>query len=277
MGWKDTQWAYEIHRPLAETAVLAALCFRTDDKTHQTFVGQKTIAGMLSSSPEKVLRSLKALERAGVISRSRRHGRNGYRTSDLITVNVETYEPTPLPDETPTRTIAYQENRRSLGDFSSEPTWQKVTAEEVIQEDHSEDHSEAAETRFAEFWDIWPRKVDKPKARSEWARALSRTSANVVLRAAVAFRDNPGIPELKFIPYPANWLAREGWQEDLPQPLKRTPEEVPRKRFQFNEAPSFVTVQPGSDCGEDRHRWQRDGTCLNCDRRQLAASEEASC
>lgn len=48
-----------------------------------------------------------------------------------------------------------------------------------------------------------------------------------------------------------------------------------QKRRQFGQsAPDYPTVQPGSDCGEGSHRWQPDGTCLNCDRRDTQRHDE---
>jgi hypothetical protein len=217
MGFHDVDWAYGIDRPLAETAVLAALCHRTDDATHETFVGQQVIAEMIGSSPEKVLRALKALELAGVISRTRRNGPAGYRTSDLIRVNVDTYLTNRLLGEPPTRQNAYQENRRDLPDDSSAPTWQKVTAEEITQIDHSGDHSVNPHTpdRFEEFWEAWPRKVAKPKAKESWLKATRRADPSQIIAAAIAYRDNPGRPEIRLIPHPTTWLNQDRWNDAL--------------------------------------------------------------
>jgi len=221
MGFKDVEWAYSAGRPLAETAVLAALCLRTDDKTHETFVGQKTVANMLGSSPEKVLRSLGVLERAGIISRTRRHGRGGYRTSDLIRVNVDTYQAERLQGEMPTRQNAYKEIRRDLPDDSSAPTWQKVTAKEITQSDHSVDHSDTPD-RFDEFYAVWPKKVDKPAARRAWAKAIKRATPEQIITAATAYRDNPNLPEKRYIRNPATWLNGDGWDDELPTARNNT-------------------------------------------------------
>jgi DNA-binding Lrp family transcriptional regulator len=217
MGFKDVEWAYTAGRPLAETSVLAALCLRTDDKTHQTFVGQNTLAEMLGASPEKVMRTLGVLERAGVITRARRNGPGGYRTSDLITVNVSTYQAKRLPGESPTRQNAYQENRRDLGDYSSPPTRQKVTAEEITQIDHSEDHPVIPADRFEEFYEAYPRKAKRPDAQRAWEKSIKRADADHIIRRATAYRDNP-IPEHKktFIPYPATWLNGDMFNDPLP-------------------------------------------------------------
>lgn len=220
MGFHDVEWAYSIDRPLAETAVLAALCHRTDDETHTTFVGQQAIAEMIGSSPEKVLRALKSLEVAGVITRTRRHGAGGYRTSDLIRVNVDTYVTNRLVGDSPSRQNAYQEIRRDLPDDSSAPTWQKVTAEEINQIDQPEDHPvpPASPDGFDEFYSIWPRKRAKPAAQKAWAKAVKRASADQILSAAIAYRDNPHRPEPHLIPHPATWLNQDRWNDELDGP-----------------------------------------------------------
>ncbi|MBD8477600.1 hypothetical protein [Microbacterium sp. CFBP 8794] len=91
--------------------------------------------------------------------------------------------------------------------------------EDHLEEDHlSEGAIElVAAVSFDDFWAVWPRKVAKPDARRAWDRALAKVSGEVVLSAAVAHRDNPGRPETQFIPHPATWINREGWNDELPQ------------------------------------------------------------
>jgi hypothetical protein len=69
---------------------------------------------------------------------------------------------------------------------------------------------------FGEFYDIWPKKANRPAAQQAWATATKHANPAVIIAAAVRYRDNPGRPEHRYIPQPANWLKAEGWNDDLP-------------------------------------------------------------
>lgn len=121
MGFKDAEWAYGLELPMASKVVLVAVCHRTDDKKHHTFVGQQTIAQMTGASPKTVQRSLRDLELAGIITRTHRHGRNGFRTSDLIEVNTAYRSESPIGTQ-PTRQTAHKAHSPDLVDSQSPPT-----------------------------------------------------------------------------------------------------------------------------------------------------------
>ena len=141
MGFKDTEWAYGLDLPMREKVVLVAYCHRTDDTTHETFVGQKTVASMLGSSEKHVSRALGALDRLGAITRTRRTGQGGYRTSDLVRVET-TYRTDSPQGQEPTRPTAHKAPSPDLPDSQSSPTGPAVRAEEINQIDQPEDHSD---------------------------------------------------------------------------------------------------------------------------------------
>ncbi|PWC05432.1 hypothetical protein [Agromyces badenianii] len=248
MGFKDADWAYTLDLPMAQKVVLVAVCHATDDKTHQTFRGQETLAEMLGGSVEKVRRALGALDALGVITRERRSGSGGFRTSDLITVNVDTYRAESPQGESPTRQKAYKENRGDLPADLRSPTPQIEGAEEIIQIDQPEDHPDTRPApsfgelvkavldkpdSFETFYAAWPRKVGKPQARKAWMKARDRASNEQIIAAAIAYRDNPNRPEKQFIPHPATWLNRDGWNDELDGPRdQRNGKPAPMERMQ---------------------------------------------
>jgi len=140
VGFKDTAWAYSLDLPMAQKVVLAAVCHRTDDKTHQTFVGQGTIAEMTGSGESTVRRALRGLEESGHIVREARHGNRGYRTSDLLTVQVTRLPVTAsggddvLPVTAAGRDAeSYRSERATLPVRASNPTARSDRAEEINQ------------------------------------------------------------------------------------------------------------------------------------------------
>ena len=75
-------------------------------------------------------------------------------------------------------------------------------------------------TRFNEFWDAYPRKVGKQKARGKYATAVKRAGdEQTVIDGAHRLANDPNLPEQKFIPHPTTWLERDGW-EDEPLPAR---------------------------------------------------------
>ncbi|SDQ16430.1 hypothetical protein SAMN04487847_0681 [Microbacterium sp. cf332] len=142
MGFHDAEWAYGLgDLKMRERTVLAALCFRTDDRSHQTFVfvSQATLATMLGASTDYVLRALRELEKVGAIVRERRSGAGGYRSSDLITVNHAFTARSQVGQE-PTRRVANKADSVDLTRSEHGPTQTPAVAEEITR-DHPEDHS----------------------------------------------------------------------------------------------------------------------------------------
>lgn len=233
MSLRDVEWAYSLDLPMREKVVLVALCFRADAKSHETIVGQQTIAEMTGASPDTVRRALDALDERGVITRERRHGPGGYRTSDRTTVNSATYpadstvgeadESTAYPAQSlvgaePSRQTAYKADSGHLTSTQRSPNPHTAGAINDPSVDPSVDPSDTPlpPDRFDEFYAVWPKKVDKPAAKRAWAKAVRRVSPEVIIAAAVAFRDNPHIPPKQYIRNPATWLNGDGWDDDLP-------------------------------------------------------------
>lgn len=73
---------------------------------------------------------------------------------------------------------------------------------------------------FERFWSAYPRKYQKPKARAAWEKlAPDADLAERIIAAAsewaAHYEAHP--VEKKWIPAPANWLAGERYDEDLPE------------------------------------------------------------
>lgn len=230
MGFKDAEWAYaQDHLAMREKVVLVAVCHRTLDTTHETFVSQQTIAAMVSGSQDFVQKGLSSLEQMGIIERHRRTGPGGYRTSDLIVVDP-TYTAVSQVGPEPSRPSTYLADSGDLTRSRPAPTQSTAVAEENIQRNIQMNTQYTPKPPagdlntidgidpFDEFWAAWPRKVAKPNARKAWAKALNRSTAETITAAAIEYRDNPHRPSAEFIPHPATWLNRDGWDDALDGP-----------------------------------------------------------
>lgn len=75
------------------------------------------------------------------------------------------------------------------------------------------------ESAFDKFWKAYPRKFQKPKARAAWDKLNpSQELAERIIEAAGLWAEHyTAHPiEKKWMPAPANWLAGERYDEDLP-------------------------------------------------------------
>jgi hypothetical protein len=72
---------------------------------------------------------------------------------------------------------------------------------------------------FDNFWEHYPRKVGKEAARKAFLKAAKDVSPDVIVSGAVSLGADPNLPEPQYIPYPATWLNRGGW-DDEPYPSK---------------------------------------------------------
>ena len=73
--------------------------------------------------------------------------------------------------------------------------------------------------RFDEFWEAYPRKVGKQKARGKFATACKRVDAQTVIDGARRLAADPNLPEAQFIPHPSTWLEGDRW-DDPPLPAR---------------------------------------------------------
>ena len=82
--------------------------------------------------------------------------------------------------------------------------------------------SKMIESDFNIFWDQYPRKVAKVTARKAYIKARKTTDVALIHAGAVKLANDPNLPETTFIPHPATWLNRHGW-EDEPYPDRSAP------------------------------------------------------
>lgn len=72
---------------------------------------------------------------------------------------------------------------------------------------------------FAKFWSVYPRRVEKDRARKAWAKAVRRAAVGDVIAGAKRYRDDPN-RSARFTKHPATWLNAGCWTDE-PQPRLR--------------------------------------------------------
>jgi hypothetical protein len=69
-------------------------------------------------------------------------------------------------------------------------------------------------TRFAEFWQAYPRRADKAKAEQSWSKQGLDAIANEVIAGAVSYAKAKVGSEPQYIALPSTWLNGKRWQDE---------------------------------------------------------------
>jgi hypothetical protein len=85
-----------------------------------------------------------------------------------------------------------------------------LTLNRTITKTNTYAHLEIEEL-FNEFWNAYPRKLDKAKAFRAFKSAMKRAKFEDILAGVIAYRNDPARnPE--FTKYPATWLNNDAWE-----------------------------------------------------------------
>jgi hypothetical protein len=64
---------------------------------------------------------------------------------------------------------------------------------------------------FTEFWNEYPRKLDKGKAKRAFASALTRATFEDIMAGAIRYKNDQNRLD-EFTKYPASWLNADSWE-----------------------------------------------------------------
>lgn len=211
--------------PRSALLVYAALSSRSGYKA--IFPSQETIAQESGLGLRTVRKMLKELEALGVLTRERRRVKGVKRSTDAyrlhpngLAANSAGSEDLPATEDASTGnqrhvTPSYTDRESEIDNPLTPTGGDELTlATRALVE--SEDLFAAA---FQTFYTVYPRKVGKEAARRAYAKAARRVGGFADINdGARRFAADPNLPtDRQFIPYPATWLNRGGW-EDEPLP-----------------------------------------------------------
>lgn len=167
---------------------------------------------------DSIRSAINELMDAGYLERSQERDRDergqlseyNYRTRDPQSPTSEnpTLENPTLDNPTPKKNILIEEQRIETNPHPSDEVELEV---------------------FEEFWETYPRKVEKIAARRAFVKALREESAEVILAGARRLANDPYLPPKQFIPYPASWLNAGGWTNEPYPERQLTSEEIAQR------------------------------------------------
>jgi uncharacterized protein YdaU (DUF1376 family) len=105
-------------------------------------------------------------------------------------------------------------NKGNIGNAKALPTQCNGIANAMLSEsDYKKDiRKRNSKEEFAQFWDAYGHKVDRPRAEKAFEKALSKTSIECIIAGVSRYR--AGLNDLKFIKDPAAWLNGERWADE---------------------------------------------------------------
>jgi hypothetical protein len=102
-------------------------------------------------------------------------------------------------------------------------------------------------SNFDEFWNAYPKKVDKAKAEKSFRSAVKRAKFDDILAGVISYRSDP-TRNPEFTKYPATWLNSDSW-DNASQPsndseaLRRSQERRERDKRASNEYLAQLKMQ----------------------------------
>ncbi|OIR41170.1 hypothetical protein BJP08_08060 [Corynebacterium sp. NML140438] len=256
MSLKAMLWVME-EAPVenqGELAVLYALADRADDRGCGAFPSQEWIATRARCSVRTVRRKLQALEESRVIRRGDQDLVSHYRADRRPTVwDINIHDRTHGPGGHDDRADSYD---TTGGQIRSNDRTNQVERPDtgVLQTVHNHpEPSKNQHAHFDEFWGIYPRRVGKRKAESEFLRACTRAPVEEILAGARRLATDPNLPEKRFIPHPATWLHQDRWGDEplparKPAPGAPTSDRQPRRG---TRATDWLPNTPQAHTGPD--------------------------
>ena len=122
----------------------------------------------------------------------------------------------------------------------------QTTKNNTLLEEHLEEEqvkNTKSKELFEDFWQEYPRKVDRAKALRAFRSALTRASFEQILAGAIAYRNDP-TRKTEFTKYPTTWLNADAWENEIaPSPDSEAAERNRARRERELEASRAYLAQ----------------------------------
>ena len=159
---------------------------------------------LLGLKPDTVYRHLKALAELGVIDYTKKGKKDLIRLTD----KGKNYLSDTMSEINPSSYVGNKSEQKS----EINPTYPTTKNNPV---------SINSEIQFNEFWNVYPRKTGKVKARKEYEKALTISDHETIFNALCEQVASGFGVDKKFTVYPAKWLSDGRWDDEV---IKENPQ-----------------------------------------------------
>jgi hypothetical protein len=195
-------WILDLNVSDRAIRLYAILSRYADNETHKAYPSRVTLAKRLQCSASSVDRATRELIEAGALDKKQR-----LNSSLIYTLRVLS----PV-----TRGVVTSAKGGSSPVTRGVVTSDDLTRTTELEPFELEPHNDIKEL-FSNFYSVYPRRVGKESAKRAFLKASKRVDPEAIVVAAEKLAGDPNLPEKQFIPHPATWLNRDGW-EDEPYP-----------------------------------------------------------
>ncbi|TVP84047.1 MAG: helix-turn-helix domain-containing protein [Thioalkalivibrio sp.] len=281
MALRASAWAWSLDLPTTPKLVLLALAEHADDKG-VCWPSQERIARMCGLSVRHLRRVCSELATRGLIGIEHRPGAGNGRQTDLYRLSLgSTGQPdigSPQGDAMAAWATGHPEQatghpgqgnrtpgggqpdtdvRQTVMEPSREPSMEPPTASDVEPVSRVKSSESLLRHRqqegFGRFWEAWPKRVAKGDAQKAWAKldpddALTGRIVEAVhaARQCEQWRRDGG----RFVPYPATWLRRQGWEDEHRVRVEHLPDRGPCRPTRFDGTLNALNELFGGNHGE---------------------------
>lgn len=189
---------------------------------HQGEIGAwpsiSTIAKMVNASERSVQRDIQELQKLGELRVEVQNAptRNQYK-SNLYWVTLSGV------------TAGVTESQSGVTNLASGVTADGVQT--LIEPLQKVNKSAGEKELFEEFWNAYPKKLDKAKAFRAFRSALKRAKFEHILAGVIAYRNDPK-RNPDFTKYPASWLNADSWENAATEPDRSKEERRAKEKAQ---------------------------------------------
>jgi DNA-binding transcriptional regulator YhcF (GntR family) len=222
------EWVIELDISHTAFRLYAVLARYADNVTHQAFPSLDTLSNRLGCSEKTVRRAIEDLVKHGAI---KKHSRGRYQSS-LYTVITSTSKRTKVSSD---GTKMSEEGTKVSTRSDKNDHLTRTTELEPVEREPLNNISES----FDDFWNVYPRKQGKGKAREAFMKAVKTAGLEAVMSGARRYASDPNLPDPKFVPLPTTWLNQERW-DDGPLPLNRSLTNSERNIQSFRESMAIL-------------------------------------
>lgn len=174
----------------------------------------KTLADQLEVSERAIQLAHKLLLEKNLIIKETRFDEHGRQLSNHMYLNI--------PDEFVDNFFGEGERSSSLGVNVVQGEGERSSSPSIYNNNNNNKNNiscaikRIAQSRFNEFWSLYPRKKDKKRSKKIWEKKNYDEIASLILKDI----ENRKLNEqqwknILFIPHPSTYLNNELWQDDI--------------------------------------------------------------
>jgi hypothetical protein len=200
-------------------AVYHCLAHHADDQGTNCFPGIRTIAKVTNLSRPTVIAAIKHLVDLRFLTYEKRRSKTGRwqvnRYKVVLPRSTQPSQESLLGDGQPSQNRLLGPGQNSL----LGPSQKSLPEQEPERENNNHLEQEpalSATDAFDRFWQSYPKKTDKKKARQAWKKLKPDAAFQTRILAAIeAQRQSSQWQDPRFIPHPSTWLNGRRWEDEV--------------------------------------------------------------